>query len=116
MQMLFAATHPGRTAALVLMSTYARLLQAADYPEGVPSDVLEMVLRRVDEGWGEGVLMSGLLPGLVRSDIAREYWARFQRSAATPSPCSGRSRSSSPARAAHPSLTACWLPCSSWTS
>jgi len=84
MQMLFAATHPGRTAALVLMSTYARLLQAADYPEGVPSDVLEMALRRVDEGWGEGVLMRALLPGLVGSDAAREYWARFQRSAASP--------------------------------
>jgi pimeloyl-ACP methyl ester carboxylesterase len=34
MQMLFAATHPGRTAALVLMSTYARLLQAADNGRG----------------------------------------------------------------------------------
>src|SRR5262245_37035295 len=41
---LFAATHPQRTSALVLMNTNARLLRGDDYPEGVSN-------AAVDERW-----------------------------------------------------------------
>jgi pimeloyl-ACP methyl ester carboxylesterase len=84
MQILFAATHPARTTALVLMSSFARVLQAPDYPEGVPLEAFEMILRRVEERWGEGALLRALAPGLADNSRMREYWARFQRSAASP--------------------------------
>jgi pimeloyl-ACP methyl ester carboxylesterase len=84
LQILFAATHPGRTIALVLMSTYSRMLQAPDYLEGVPVDAFEMTLTQVEEHWGEGVLMRALMPSLAHDAAARESWGRFQRSAASP--------------------------------
>lgn len=84
LQMLFAATYPERTRALVLISTFARMLQAPDYPEGVPREMIEAALSSVEERWGTGVLMRGLIPNLAGSDAAREYWARFQRLSASP--------------------------------
>lgn len=84
MLVLFAATHPGRTTALVLMSTYSRMLQAPDHPEGVPPDAFEMTLKQVEERWGEGVLLRALAPSLAADATVRDYWARFQRSAASP--------------------------------
>jgi pimeloyl-ACP methyl ester carboxylesterase len=84
MQMLFAASHPDRTRALVLMCTFGRLLQAPDYPEGVPSEALERTLQHVEERWGAGALIRGLLPSLADQPGVRELWARFQRSAASP--------------------------------
>jgi len=36
-----AATHPERVRALVLVNTYARLLRAPDYPQGLPADVFD---------------------------------------------------------------------------
>lgn len=44
----FAATYPNRTAALVLDRCYARLARAPDYPWGVPNEVLEQALSRVN--------------------------------------------------------------------
>ena len=36
MAMMFAATYPQRTRALVLVNTFARMLRAGDYPIGMP--------------------------------------------------------------------------------
>jgi pimeloyl-ACP methyl ester carboxylesterase len=45
MSLLFAATHPDRTRALILYGIYARLARAPDYPPGLPESLLD--------GWGE---------------------------------------------------------------
>ena len=34
----FAASHPDRTASLILLGAFARLTRAADYPEGIPDE------------------------------------------------------------------------------
>ena len=39
MNLLFAATHPKRTGALILVASYARLAADSDYPWGTPPDV-----------------------------------------------------------------------------
>lgn len=45
----FAASHPNRTASLVLDGCYARLARAPDYPFGVPEEVLQQSVARVEE-------------------------------------------------------------------
>src|SRR4030095_8109504 len=40
MSLMFAATYPERTAALVLYGTFARMLRAPDYPIGMPAEAL----------------------------------------------------------------------------
>ena len=41
LNLLFAATHPERTAALILLNSYARLAWSEDYPFGIPADAAE---------------------------------------------------------------------------
>ena len=48
MAMLFAASHPERTVALVLMETFARLRRDVDYPHGIPSTQVARFLQHLD--------------------------------------------------------------------
>lgn len=48
---LFAATHPERTRALITFSTRARYLAAKDYPWGTPVDVHEQRAQRLEQDW-----------------------------------------------------------------
>jgi DNA-binding SARP family transcriptional activator/pimeloyl-ACP methyl ester carboxylesterase len=48
----YAAAHPERVSALVLVNSYARLSRAPDYPAGFPNEELEQFLRMVEQRWG----------------------------------------------------------------
>ena len=84
MAALFAATHPARVNALVLYGTYARLLEAPDYPIGVPAEDLERLAEVSDRGWGEGVALGRWAPSRRDDRELRDWWARLQRAAASP--------------------------------
>jgi class 3 adenylate cyclase len=47
MSALFAATHPERVSALVLLSSFARVRWAADYPWGVPAEKWQVVKEQM---------------------------------------------------------------------
>ena len=66
---LFAATHPERTEALVLVNPSARLSRADGYPEGLPDDVLD---ERVNERAG------ALRYGVVVATAGFEFAGRCQ--------------------------------------
>ncbi len=82
--MLLAATHPERTSHLVLIGTYARFARADDYPWGVASDDWAIFLDGVAARWGQGVLASNFAPSLAGDPDFVDWWARYQRSAASP--------------------------------
>lgn len=84
MNLLFAATHPARTAALILFGSFARLSRAPDYPWGTPADVRDKLLDHIEAQWGTGVVLSALAPSHKDDPQMREWWARFQRQAASP--------------------------------
>ena len=46
MCMMFAATYPARTSALVLYGTFARRLQRADYPIGIAVEAMAAFLEQ----------------------------------------------------------------------
>jgi class 3 adenylate cyclase/alpha-beta hydrolase superfamily lysophospholipase len=50
--MLFAATHPERVDHLVLYGTYAALTADVDYPIGVATDLVELVIAGAADTWG----------------------------------------------------------------
>ena len=52
--LLFAATHPDRTAAMVIIGTYARIAWAPDYPYGTKPDEWSAMLERMDKGGARG--------------------------------------------------------------
>ena len=76
---LFAATHPGRTQALVLYGGYARLPIATE----APGD-LDAFVRHMATNWGTGAGLSRYAPARAREPEARDFWARYQRMSASP--------------------------------
>jgi class 3 adenylate cyclase/pimeloyl-ACP methyl ester carboxylesterase len=81
---VFAATYPDRTSALALYGSWARLLEADDYPFGLPLETLEAFADHVETHWGTGVALAAWAPS-ARDDVRlRRWWAEFQRLAASP--------------------------------
>ncbi|MEX2555208.1 MAG: adenylate/guanylate cyclase domain-containing protein [Actinomycetota bacterium] len=84
MAMLFAATYPERTAALLLEHCYAKVQQAPDYPWGVPASLLEQTPELIRRLWINGQMLSLVAPGLAQDEVLREEFARYCRSSASP--------------------------------
>jgi pimeloyl-ACP methyl ester carboxylesterase len=85
LNILFAATYPERTTALVLFGTFARMTRAAGYPEGEPPERLAAFMEHVRGHWGTGVALGSLAPSLRDDTALRQAWGRYQRMAASPS-------------------------------
>lgn len=81
---LFAATYPMRTSALVLIDGYARLLGADDYlpwlPRQFPADEGESIRA----GWGRGVLLERLAPNEAKDPAIVRAFAAYERQSASP--------------------------------
>jgi class 3 adenylate cyclase len=84
MTMLYAASHPARTRALVCCNTAARFVRASDYPTGVDPAMIDDAITFTRETWGTGALFTRGAPSLASSRPAREFHARMQRLAASP--------------------------------
>jgi pimeloyl-ACP methyl ester carboxylesterase len=76
--MLFAATRPHRTQALILVNTGARFMSAPDYPWGIANADLDAVADFVEETWGTDAL--GALGNPSQAD--NKAFVRFQAKAA----------------------------------
>ena len=75
---LFAATHPSRTTALVVLDGYADTAQRTD---GLDP---EEILARHVAMWGTGELEHVLNPDMPWNEEIRAAWARLERMAASP--------------------------------
>lgn len=85
MCMLFAATYPERTSALVLWGAMARSTAAPDYPWAPRREaVSEAQEELIGPMWGQGATIEIFSPSLAGDDRAREFQARFERQAASP--------------------------------
>jgi len=85
MSLLFAATYPERTQALVLLGGFARFLRAADHPWAPTMEEHERLIEWVEQVWGQGLAFGfGGYPHLVGDDRMREWFARYERFSASP--------------------------------
>jgi len=84
MSILFAATYPDRTQALVLYGTYAKAAADDDYEWGIPIADVGSIAEVVQEDWGKGPLLDMFSPSVADDEHYRKWWARAQRSAASP--------------------------------
>ena len=79
MAMLFAASHPQRTKALVLYGTYATPRQRNGYPWGRTAEWMEDYERLIDQKWGSGLFLSQVAPSRVEDQSFRQWWGRLER-------------------------------------
>ena len=85
MSILFGASHPERTTALVLYGGMARVTWAEDYPIGTPAEaLLQGTLEWIAPHQDEGSFFEVLAPSAMDQPGALEAFKRFQRYAATP--------------------------------
>jgi class 3 adenylate cyclase len=79
---LFAATRPERVDRLVLSNTTARFLLTDDYPIGVSTEDVDVLLEAVRTLWGSTDFVRLTAPGL--DDASLQSFARAMRLSATP--------------------------------
>lgn len=82
--LLFAATRPERTRALVVFHSSARFLFADDYPFGIPSEDVEDIEKHVIDGWGSAFDATLLVPSKVGDRDFQRWATRLQRASTTP--------------------------------
>ena len=85
MTLVFAATYPERTSALVLVDPSARFAWAEDNPWGLPVDRLAEDLERLRASWGVGGgTMNFLGPDLLQNRTLAEQYRRYERQSTGP--------------------------------
>ena len=88
MSTLFAATHPERTVALILMGAFAREMQAPDYHSGVSDEDLSRHLALLDEDdWASAATrdwIGRVAPDTLRNAAALRWYTSYVRRGASP--------------------------------
>jgi len=79
MSILFAATYPKRTRALVLYGAYAHFHTWVMSPEA-----LEEFIRGIEGTWGTGANAPRFAPDQSKDGHFPEWWGRYERHSATP--------------------------------
>jgi pimeloyl-ACP methyl ester carboxylesterase len=84
MCMLFAATHPDRTAGLITIGSFPRRIWAPDYPFGMALQDYQGFVDSAIQEWGGPVGIDVRAPSVATDPRFRDWWARFLRSGISP--------------------------------
>ena len=84
MSLLFAATYPERTSALVLYGSYARRAWAPDHPFGRTDEEMGRIIETMEREWGGPVGVEIWVPSMAGDERFRHWWANYLRLAGSP--------------------------------
>jgi DNA-binding SARP family transcriptional activator/pimeloyl-ACP methyl ester carboxylesterase len=88
MSILFAATYPERTSALVLLGCFPRRLWAQDYPWGPTSEERQKLLDSRQQAWGNAEWAARdaewRVPSAASDEQFKRWWATYLRMSASP--------------------------------
>ncbi len=79
MSVLFAATYPERTSALLLYGSFARLMEVQ-----ISADQLQPFLDAAERSWGQGMATGMFAPSRVDDPQFKQWWARHERLGGSP--------------------------------
>jgi class 3 adenylate cyclase/pimeloyl-ACP methyl ester carboxylesterase len=85
MAMLFAATHPDRTKALILYAPVAKTVSTPDFPHGKSLEEQQVFFERFIREVGTGRNLQLQAPSVAADEPFVNWWARFERLVASPS-------------------------------
>ncbi|TAK47315.1 MAG: alpha/beta fold hydrolase [Xanthobacteraceae bacterium] len=80
MAILFAATYPQRTRALVLYGAYAHFHSSVMGAKDV-----EAFIQQIETSWGNGSSVLSFAPDQARDEHFKDWWARYERMSVSPS-------------------------------
>jgi pimeloyl-ACP methyl ester carboxylesterase len=84
LSVLFGATHPDRTTAIILLGGFARELVGDGYPWGYTREALDTFLDEIRRDWGGPVGLDIRAPSRASDQRFRANWARYLRLGASP--------------------------------
>jgi class 3 adenylate cyclase len=84
MGLVFAAAHPERLRALIVVGGFARARADVDYPIGLSPDEAARRRQLFEESWGQGTMLDQFAPSMRAVPGLRDAWARYERFAASP--------------------------------
>ena len=90
MTLLFAATYPERTAAVVLYGTGACFQQSVDYPWAPTPEIWRRVIKGASERFGTEEWLDEWLtrysPSIADDENAKRWWRRWVLTSSSPGP------------------------------
>ena len=84
MSVLFAATYPARTSALILYGSFARRVWAPDYPWGPTEEESNKHIDVIERDWGGPVRIDVVAPSGINDEAFRRWYANYRRLSASP--------------------------------
>jgi class 3 adenylate cyclase len=86
MSLLYTATYPERTSALVIYGSYAKRSWAPDYPFGWTDEQWQRVLDDIEHNWGspQSLNVAMRVPSVAGDTYAAERIASYYRASASP--------------------------------
>ncbi len=84
MSLLFAATYPERTGALVLYGSYAKRSWSPDHPYGLRPQQWDALFDTMEREWGGPMGIDIWAPSAADDERLRQWWATYLRLAASP--------------------------------
>jgi class 3 adenylate cyclase/pimeloyl-ACP methyl ester carboxylesterase len=81
---LYAATHPERTRALILVNSFAALSRSEDYEAGMTPAEHERLVGGIERAWGSGRVLRAAIPGVPVNDAQLRDLARLERQSMSP--------------------------------
>src|SRR5271163_906240 len=81
MSLMFAATYPERTAALVVCGSFSSI---KGEPWALPPKPWELFLREIEKHWGEGILVPFNAPSRSKDQVFLRWFGRLERDTASP--------------------------------
>jgi pimeloyl-ACP methyl ester carboxylesterase len=84
MSVLFAATHPERTVALVTFGIFAKRVFSPDYPWAPTPEQRERAYELVEREWGRDMELADLAPTVAGNEPFKQRLATYFRRSASP--------------------------------
>ena len=85
MSILFSATYPEKTAAMVLCGSMAKYSFDPDYPWGTGREAFGPFAEFIEQRWGQGDMLSMWAPSRATDEAFKRWWCQYERAGATPS-------------------------------
>ena len=81
---LYAATRPERTRALILLNSFAAITRSEDYDAGVTPEEADRLIGWVEHVWGSGRFLRATMPDVAVDDALLRDLARGERQTMAP--------------------------------
>jgi class 3 adenylate cyclase len=84
MCLLFAATYPEQTEAIIVTGVFAKSIWSDDYPWAPTLEQREQGFEEIEKVWGGPVSLDSMAPSCADDPRFREWWSAYLRGSASP--------------------------------